>query len=69
MSGPAKQQTEDTSVTPVGYGYCAWHSGYSRGVRLVQLADEGSGHGSRGHFACTSCRQAYDLVPLADQPL
>lgn len=62
-------QPEGTPTTPTAFGYCAWHSGYARGVRLVQLHDAGSGHGGRGHFACLSCRQAYDLVPLADQPL
>lgn len=62
-------QPDGTPDSPSAFGYCAWHNGYSRSVRLVRLADEGSGPGgSRGHFACHSCRQAYDLVPLADQP-
>jgi hypothetical protein len=62
-------RTEGTPNTPSSFGYCAWHHGYSRGVRLVQLADQGSGRGTPGHFACHSCREAYDLTPLADLPL
>lgn len=55
--------------SPAAYGYCAWHQDYSRGVRLIQASDEGSGPRQVGHFACAPCREAYDLVPLADQPL
>lgn len=65
-------QTAETAASPnerTGYGWCAWHQAYARGVRLIQARDAGSGPGSGGNaFACHSCRQAYDLVPLADQP-
>ena len=59
--------TEGNTTTPTSYGYCAWHQGYARGVRLIRAVEEGSGPGTaRNHFACHPCRVAYDLVPLAD---
>lgn len=64
------QQNEDASGTPVGYGYCAWHRQFARGVRLIRVEEAGSGPGTMGNkFACPPCRQAYGLVPLADRPL
>lgn len=57
-------QTADTSGA---FGWCAWHQGHTRGVRLIQVHEQGSGPGG-GSFACRPCREAYDLVPLADQP-
>jgi hypothetical protein len=60
-------QTADTPNTPTGYGWCAWHQNYARGVRLIEAHEEASG--PRGNvFACRPCREAYDLVPLADRP-
>lgn len=56
-----------TTNTPTSYGYCAWHQGYAQRVRLIQVVEEGSGPGTN-HFACHPCREAYDLVPLADRP-
>lgn len=50
-----------------GDGWCAWHQGNSRGVRLIQAIEQGSGPGG-SLYACHPCRQAYSLVPLADQP-
>jgi hypothetical protein len=61
--GGDARQGEQTS----SFGYCSWHSGYSRGVRLISVQEQGSGPGG-GQFACHSCRQAYDLAPFADQP-
>ncbi|KUN95393.1 hypothetical protein [Streptomyces caeruleatus] len=62
-------QTAPLANTPTGYGWCAWHQGNARGVRLVAVAEQGSGPGTAGrHFACRPCREAYDLVPLADRP-
>lgn len=59
---PAPQPT-------TAYGYCAWHQGHARGVRLVRIFDVGSGPGTSGNlFACRPCREAYDLTPLADRP-
>lgn len=66
---PENTQTAPAANTPTGYGWCAWHQGRARGVRLIQVIEQGSGPGTAGnHFACLSCRQAYDLVPLADRP-
>uniref|UniRef100_A0AAU2A1F0 Uncharacterized protein n=1 Tax=Streptomyces sp. NBC_00093 TaxID=2975649 RepID=A0AAU2A1F0_9ACTN len=60
--------TPETSNTPTAFGYCSWHDGHARGVRLIQAHEQGSGPGG-GAFACHSCRIAYDLVPFADRPL
>lgn len=58
-----------TADISAAYGYCAWHRGHARGVRLVRVFDAGSGPGTSGNlFACLPCRQAYDLTPLADRP-
>jgi hypothetical protein len=63
-------QIATAANTPTAYGWCAWHQGHARGVRLIQVIEQGSGPGTAGNrFACHPCRQAYDLVPLADQPL
>ncbi|WP_200309642.1 hypothetical protein [Streptomyces adelaidensis] len=57
------------SQTPSSFGYCSWHGGSIRGVRLVRIPDDqGSGPAAPGLFACASCRHAYDLTPIADQP-
>jgi hypothetical protein len=64
----AKTQTKQPSPPPsAAYGWCAWHQRYARGVRLIQVHEQGSGSGG-SCFACPSCREAYDLVPLADKP-
>ena len=70
MAEPAQTaDTADTANTPTGYGWCAWHQAYSRGVRLIAVQDAGSSPGTHGNaFACRSCRESYDLVPLADRP-
>lgn len=60
-------QTQPATNTPTGYGWCAWHQNYARGVRLVRAVEQGSGPGA-SLFACRPCREAYSLVPLADQP-
>lgn len=60
-------QTPPATNTPTGYGWCAWHQNYARGVRLVRAVEQGSGPGA-SLFACRPCREAYDLAPLADQP-
>lgn len=62
-----RTQTEPTTNSPAGYGWCAWHQNYARGVRLVRVFEQGSGAGGN-LFACRTCREAYDLVPFADQP-
>lgn len=65
---PENTQTADAADTPVAYGWCHWHQSYARGVRLVRAVEQGSGVGAN-FFACRPCREAYDLVPLADLPL
>lgn len=62
-------ETQAKPPTPppsTGYGWCAWHQGDARGVRLIQVHEQGSGSGGNC-FACGPCREAYDLVPLADR--
>lgn len=63
-----EKQTASAAATPTGYGYCAWHEAYARGVRLIRIEDAGSGPRQTSAFACRPCREAYDLVPLADRP-
>lgn len=66
---PNDTQTAGAKNTPTGFGWCAWHQGHARGVRLITAHDAGSGPGTHGNaFACRPCRHAYDLVPLADRP-
>jgi len=61
MSG---NQTERSPAIPktIGIAFCAWHQAYSNTARLVRDTS-----GAR-LFACVSCRQAYALTPIADQP-
>lgn len=71
MTGTGRQDGgNDSRRTPQisSFGYCSWHEGHARGVRLIRVHEEGSGPGG-GAFACHSCRMAYDLVPFADQPM
>ncbi|MFD9444931.1 hypothetical protein [Streptomyces sp. NPDC060001] len=59
---------DDIALT--AHGYCSWHRGYARAVRLIRVEEAGSGPNAHGcQYACFSCREAYDLVPLADLPL
>ena len=63
------ERTQNTpgTDTPRAFGWCSWHAGYSEGVRLVVVYEQGSGSG--GHvFACGPCRKEHGLVPFADQP-
>jgi len=57
-------QPDGEPATPrgVGIAWCAWHQSYSATARLVQDAE------GAAHFACHSCREAYGLTPIADQP-
>ena len=61
-------QAAQASNTPTAFGWCAWHQGNARGVRLINIHEQGSASGGRT-FACRSCCEAYDLVPFADRPL
>ena len=65
-----KQSTDNppTAATPRSWAYCAWHRRMSDTARLVQIHDEGSGSNPPGLFACASCREVHDLVPIADRP-
>ncbi|WP_328439396.1 hypothetical protein OHA71_23955 [Streptomyces sp. NBC_00444] len=66
--------TTETKTTPPKpkaagrNGWCSWHEAYARGVRLIRIEDAGSGPRQMSAFACRPCREAYDLVPLADRP-
>lgn len=56
-------QPDDRPAIPqsVGIAWCAWHEAYSNTARPVRDSS-----GAR-LFACYSCREAYGLVPVADQ--
>ncbi|MFF0184913.1 hypothetical protein [Streptomyces sp. NPDC005244] len=60
-------QAQSAADSPTAYGWCAWHDNFARGVRLIGVHEQSSGSGG-GVFACRTCREVYDLVPLADQP-
>lgn len=60
-------QPETERDTPTAYGYCHWHEGQARGVRLVRAEEQGSGVAAN-FFACPTCLTTYDLTPLADLP-
>lgn len=46
----------------IGIAWCAWHRAYSNTARPVRDTS-----GAR-LFACYSCRQEHNLVPIDDQP-
>lgn len=54
-------------MEPGSYGYCSWHRGYSAGIRVINVVEQGSGPGGV-EFACLPCREEHNLVPFADQP-
>jgi hypothetical protein len=57
-----KTQPDQQPAIPqtIGIAWCAWHESYSNTARPVRDSS-----GAR-LFACYSCRQAYDLAPIAD---
>jgi hypothetical protein len=60
--------SQGTATSPEGYGHCAWHGGYTRDVRLIQIEEAGSGPASAGHrYACHPCQITHGLVPIADR--
>lgn len=57
------QPTAPVNIPPsVGVQWCAWHEAYSTTTRRVR---DTSGAVLN---ACYSCRQAFDLAPIADPP-
>jgi hypothetical protein len=61
-------ETRQNTDAGSSFAWCSWHQGYTRTARLVrEPADQGSGHGAPGLFACAPCRYALDLVPVGDQ--
>lgn len=60
---------KDAKDTLTGYGYCSWHRQFAAGVRLIAVAEQGSGPGSGAtQYACAPCQTMYNLVPFADKP-
>lgn len=43
---PQTTQSASQETSPTSYGYCSWHQGQARGVRLIQATEQGSGPGS-----------------------
>lgn len=62
MAEPTGTEEPPTIPRVAGIAWCAWHESYSNTARLVRDSS-----GAR-LFACYSCRQAYDLPLIADQP-
>ncbi|MDQ1037287.1 hypothetical protein QFZ75_003703 [Streptomyces sp. V3I8] len=55
-------------TSPIAYGYCAWHKGHCRGVRLILVLEAPAGPGTAGNlFACHDCQMKHGLIPLADR--
>lgn len=61
MAKPTRAE-ESPAIPRTGIAWCAWHEAYSNTARAVRDSS-----GAR-LFACVSCRQAFDLVPIADRP-
>lgn len=59
---PAEPEQRPAIPPTTGIAWCAWHEAYSSTARPVRDAS-----GAR-FFACHSCRHAYGLAPIADQP-
>ncbi|WP_416983569.1 hypothetical protein [Streptomyces sp. T028] len=60
---PSRKPTTDPPAIPrTAIAWCAWHESYSNTARPVRDSS-----GAR-LFACQSCRDIYELVPIADQP-
>ncbi|WP_086772358.1 hypothetical protein [Streptomyces bobili] len=59
---PAQTEEPSNITQRAGIAFCAWHEAYSNSARLVRDSS-----GAR-LFACYSCREAYDLPLVADQP-
>ncbi|MEU8536195.1 hypothetical protein [Streptomyces parvulus] len=58
-----------TTAEPGGLrivGWCSWHEDAADDVRVVEIAEQGSGRGAL-HYACGDCREEHGLVPLAEQ--
>ncbi|MDT0477425.1 hypothetical protein RM863_35415 [Streptomyces sp. DSM 41014] len=57
----------DTPVqVPAGHGWCSWHHGPGKELRLITAVEQGSGPGAH-HRACAHCRAKYRLIPLGEQ--
>jgi hypothetical protein len=61
MAKPTQTEEPPAIPPPAGIAWCAWHQAYSNTARPVRDTS-----GAR-LFACYSCRQAYDLKPIADE--
>ncbi|MEU9245694.1 hypothetical protein [Streptomyces sp. NPDC048385] len=46
------------------FGYCAWCRGYTRDVRLIDAADQGSGGRQVSRYACPAHIRLRGLRPL-----
>ncbi|GGW81287.1 hypothetical protein ACWGIA_21735 [Streptomyces bobili] len=62
MAKPTQTDGPPPGPPVAGIAWCAWHESYSNTARLVRDSS-----GAR-LFACYSCREAYDLPLVADQP-
>ncbi|MFC8102741.1 hypothetical protein [Streptomyces sp. NPDC057363] len=72
MNESTQDQNAENSPTvattePMAYGYCSWHRGYSAGIRVIEVVEQGTGPG-RVQSACGPCREEHHLVPYADRP-
>ncbi|MEU9656721.1 hypothetical protein [Streptomyces chartreusis] len=61
MQQPTQPDRQPTIPAAVGVHWCAWHEAYSNTASPVRDTSGAVLH------ACYSCRQAYDLVPVAER--
>ncbi|MEH0445406.1 hypothetical protein QA811_17540 [Streptomyces sp. B21-102] len=61
MAKPTQPEQRPTIPRRDSIAWCAWHAAYSNTARLVRDTS-----GAR-LFACVSCREAYELAPVADE--
>jgi hypothetical protein len=67
MAEPTQASDTATTPTPAAYGWCSWHEGYSSGVRLINVHEQGSGPGA-SVYACGPCSETHRLVPFGERP-
>ncbi|WTB92243.1 hypothetical protein OIE99_30185 [Streptomyces cellulosae] len=67
MADPTQIDPPDSTLSaPSAFGWCPWHHGHTRGIRLIDVIEQGSGSGGT-FFACGPCITANGLVPFADR--
>ena len=49
MADPTQIDPPDSTLSaPSAFGWCHWHHGHTRGIRLIDVIEQGSGSGGHG---------------------